>query len=332
MGEDLDDDRDPLLVRPFVLPDGVQQQPPQTASTWPVEQTTGAQITGERTTGELPTQLLPPVPASGSAPAEPSGPGARRRRSLLLLLGAGVTSVAIVAGYAMLRPADRSGSWASLPGQSLPAAVGPATSASVTASSATTSGSAAGPVENGGAATSSSPVARPSPSTASTGSPAGTSASPSATASSGGSSSSSPTAAVPAPPINLAPPEAIATGSGLLVTGNGLCLDLRGGDAVENGDVHVDDCNGTSPQRWQLNPDRTLEVQDLCAYLIGDGTVDLTRCDGRTTAQWQLFEDGRLVNAATAQCLTDPHAGSRPGRPVVVTLCGGSNNQRWAFR
>ncbi|MBW6437371.1 ricin-type beta-trefoil lectin domain protein [Actinoplanes hulinensis] len=138
-------------------------------------------------------------------------------------------------------------------------------------------------------------------------------------------------AEAPAPPISLLP-SSVATGNGLLVTGNGLCLDLRGGSAEDNQEVHVDDCNGTSPQRWQLNADRTLEVLDMCAYLVGDGTVHLTRCDTRTTAQWQLFENGVLRNVSNGQCLTDPHSGAQPARAVVVTTCVGGNNQRWTFR
>ncbi|MDI6105480.1 ricin-type beta-trefoil lectin domain protein [Actinoplanes sp. NEAU-A12] len=326
MGEDLGDNRDPLLVRPFVLPDGPQQEPSLSASTWPVE----------HTAGELPTQLLPVVPVAESDRSGEDRQGARRRRGLLLLIGSGVTSAAFVAGYAMLRPADRSDTWASMPGNSLPVAVGPATSASVSPTGAPTgetgtgtenrtgAGTGTGSADEAGKATTSPPAQKISPPSSVAGDVTGASAAPSGTA------SGNPATVAPAPPVEFAPAP-VRTGRGLLVTGNGLCLDLHG-DAIEGGEVHVDDCNGTSPQRWRLNSDRTLEVLDMCAYLAGDGTVELTRCDGRTTAQWQLSEDGTLVNAATAQCLTDPHSGARPGRSVIVTTCDGANNQRWTFR
>ncbi|MDR6321031.1 RICIN domain-containing protein [Actinoplanes couchii] len=126
-------------------------------------------------------------------------------------------------------------------------------------------------------------------------------------------------------------PSAIPTGRGLLVNGSGLCLDLRGGRAGEGRDVHVDTCNGTSPQRWELRSDRTLEVSNMCAYLVGDGTAELTRCDGRLTAQWQLFDNGALINMSNGQCLTDPNSGTRPARAVTVTLCSGGKNQTWTF-
>jgi hypothetical protein len=307
VGEDLGDNRDPLLVRPFVLPDGDRQEPPPSASTWPVEQTAG----------ELPTQLLPIIPAAGGSGSD----RARLRwRRPLLLIGAGVAAVVTVAGYAWLRPDDRTENWASLPAQSLPAAIGPATSSGVAPSGLPGDG------EGNGDPTGTTRSPRATPPSSATG-PASTGTSASSPA--GG--TSSPTTVVPAPPAQLLP-DPIATGRGVLVTGNGLCLDLRGGDAAEGGDVHVDDCNGTSPQRWQLNSDRTLEVLDMCAYVVGDGTVELTNCDGRTTAQWQLFSNGTLTNAANGLCLTDPNSGSRPGNGVTVAACSGGNNQRWFFR
>jgi len=312
VGEDLGDNHDPLLVRPFVLPDGPHHESPPSESTWPVEQRAG----------EIPTRSLPAVPVAES---ESSDAGRRSRRRPLLLIGAGVAAVAGVAGYALVRPADGPPLRTSLPGTSLPAAIGPARSASVVPSAVP------GVAQDGGEQAGSGQEPAPTGSKR-TGSPSPTGVSPAAP-STGRSTpaNADPTSAVPAPPVALLPGP-ITTGRDLLVTGNGLCLDLWGGDAEEGREVHIDDCNGTSPQRWRLNPDRTLEVLDMCANLVGDGTLRLTGCDGRTTAQWQLFEDGRLVSVATGQCLTDPSFGSRPGRPVIVTTCGDGNNQHWAFR
>ncbi|MEU4160043.1 ricin-type beta-trefoil lectin domain protein [Actinoplanes sp. NPDC026670] len=311
------DERDPLLVRPFVLPDGARQEPPSSASTWPVEQRAG----------EMPTQLLPTVPGVLAEDPEraPEGAGANRRRRIVLLSGAAAVALVTIAGYVVLRPSDRQESWVSVPGQSLPAAVGPATSEGVVPSEPQDDGQVTGPGAGGETVSSKRPT-RTAVTSAATG---GASANPSAGSTAGGSSSTTPVA--PVAPIDLLP-TAIASGSGLLVTGNGLCLDLRGGTAAEGSDVHIDDCNGTSPQRWKLNSNRTLEVLGLCAYLVGDGTVELTGCDGRTTAQWQLLSDGTLTNAANGRCLTDPYVGARPGNAVIVTTCAGGGNQRWSFR
>jgi hypothetical protein len=316
------DERDPLLVRPFVLPDGARQEPPSSASTWPVEQRAG----------ETPTQLLPAVPEVPAGEPGRGAPGHGRpethRRRRMLLIGAGAVAVATVAGYLLVRPDASSESWTSSPGQSLPAVVGPATSAGVAPSQSPSvadgdsNGSGPGIV---GEATESTRPTR----SATTSAPPASSANPSAGSPTSGSGSTTPVA--PAAPIDLVP-SPIATGSGLLVTGNGLCLDLRGGEASEGGDVHIDDCNGTSPQRWKLNADRTLEVLGMCAYLVGDGTVELTGCDGRTTGQWRLLSDGTLTNAANSRCLTDPFWGARPGNAVIVAACTGGTNQRWLFR
>jgi hypothetical protein len=316
VGEELGDDRDPLLVRPFVLPDGDRQDPPSSASTWPVEQRAG----------EMPTQLLPTIPDLLAVEPEPDGPEVGRRRRTLLLIGAGAVAVATVAGYALLQPGERPETWVAVPGQALPAAVGPATSAGTTPSGLPGDGDGKGGDQGGDGEVIQSTRA---PRTSSTSPGAGgTSPSPSKGSPSG---SSTTTPVAPAAPIDLEP-SPIVTGSGLLVTGNGLCLDLRGGEASDGRDVHIDDCNGTSPQRWQLNSNRTLEVLDMCAYLVGDGTVELTGCDGRTTAQWQLLNDGTLTNAANGRCLTDPFSGGRPGNAVIVAACTGGSNQRWTFR
>ncbi|WP_433795711.1 ricin-type beta-trefoil lectin domain protein [Actinoplanes sp. CA-252034] len=318
MGEDLGDERDPLLVRPFVLSDGArQEEPPSSVSTWPVEQRAG----------ETPTQLLPTIPGVLSGAPEQDAPKTPRHRRTLLLIGAGAVAVASVAGYALLRPTGQDEAWMSLPGQSLPAAIGPARSADAIHSSVPHDGG----TDGGGQDDSDEGTepTRPTRAASASASSAGGSVSPSAGSSGGSSSSSVPVA--PVAPIDLAP-SPIATGSGLLATGNGLCLDLRGGQASEGADVHIDDCNGTSPQRWKLNSNQTLEVLGMCAYLVGDGTVELTRCDGRTTAQWQLKSDGVLTNPSNGRCLTDPFWGARPGNAVIVATCTGGSNQRWSFR
>ncbi|GAA0421824.1 hypothetical protein Aca07nite_09920 [Actinoplanes capillaceus] len=294
-------------MRPFVLPDGDHDESAPSVATWPAQQAPE----------DPPTQLLPIVSAG-----ETDNPdaGEQRRVRPLLLIGAAVAAVATVAGYALFRPGEGQERWMSMPDQSLPAAVGPANSASVTTRESPGENSNAGDDGEGAV-----PTAPRSPSRSATGSAASASANASVAP------SVSKSAEAPAPPISLLP-SSVVTGSGLLVTGNGLCLDLRGGSAEDNQEVHVDDCNGTSPQRWRLKADRTLEVLDMCAYLVGDGTVHLTRCDARTTAQWQLFENGELRNVSNGQCLTDPYSGAQPARAVVVTTCVGGNNQRWTFR
>jgi hypothetical protein len=223
----------------------------------------------------------------------------------------------------------------SLPDQSLPVVTGPAPAASAPAPSSPPAGDGAA---DGGAGSGSGD--RPgddreeSTATSSAATPSATAAGQTtAPAGATAPATSAPAATAPATaPAELIPPSPLIDLQGALTSGNGLCLDLQGGDAADGQDVHVDDCNGTSPQRWRLNGDRTLEVLDMCANLVGDSTVELIGCDTRNTALWSLNrENGQVTNAANGQCLTDPFFGARPGKQVIVARCTGLNNQRWSF-
>ncbi|MEU4425371.1 ricin-type beta-trefoil lectin domain protein [Actinoplanes sp. NPDC024001] len=304
------DDRDPLLVRPFVLQEGGHSEAPASAATWPADPAR-----------EIPTQVIPAVPAT---PA-PSVRRTLRRRSVLLA-ATGVAAVLAVVGWAVLRPALTPTVSTSLADQQFPVISGPAPAASVTPSD-TSPAAAAGDADNSGGETADGVATEPRAESTSRPAVITTSKAPQKTTSP---SVAAGTTAPPAPPADLVP--SAQTDAAALVSGNGLCLDLRGGDIDEGSDVHVDDCNGTSPQRWQLNSDRTLKVGDLCAYMEGTGEVELARCDGRNTAQWAMNNDGRLMNAANGRCLTDPHFGARPANEVVVAPCAGTSNQRWTFR
>ncbi|MEU8239511.1 RICIN domain-containing protein [Actinoplanes missouriensis] len=322
VGEDGSDNREPLLVRPFVLADDEPRGTSPSAQTWPADPTR-----------EIPTQVIPAVPAADPGAAKPRD----RRRRPALLIGAGVAAVLAVAGYAVVRPALQPAVSTSLPDQSLPVVTGPAPSPSAAAPSEAPTGGAgndgagtgSGETETGGAADSTAAATDPATAT-----PSATTTQPAApTAAASTTTAAAPaTTTAAAPPADLVPPATLVEPQGSLVSGNGLCLDLQGGEAGDGVDVHVDDCNGTSPQRWRLNSDKTLEVLDMCANMVGYGGVELIRCDTRTTAQWALGENGRLTNAANAMCLTDPYSGARPGKQVFVVRCTGANNQRWSFR
>lgn len=302
------DNPDPLLVRPFVLQDSGPAETPASGATWPADPSR-----------EIPTQVIPVVPAAAEPPARRARPG---RRSLLLA-GAGVAAVLAIVGWAVVRPALTPTVSTSLPNQQFPVISGPAPAGSVPPSVEAAAGGNAD--DNGGETTGDS-----GPRADATSRPIGSAGAPRSPATTRPPTAGTTKTATAVPPADLVP--SAMTGAAALVSGNGLCLDLRGGDINEGSDVHVDDCNGTSPQRWQLNTDRTLQVGDLCAYMEGDGGVELARCDGRTTAQWSLNNDGRLMNAANGRCLTDPHFGARPANEVIVAACAGTSNQRWTFR
>ncbi|BBH70596.1 hypothetical protein ACTI_72810 [Actinoplanes sp. OR16] len=309
VGEDGGDSRDPLLVRPFVLQDDEPHDDAPSAATWPADPK-----------HEVPTQVLP---ALTGAPRETSRPRGRRPHRPALLIGAGVVAILAVAGWTIVRPALRPAVSASLPDRALPVVTGPAiTAPSASAPEQSDPAGGNGDDDAGGQRTESAEKTQPTPTATATTRPATPSAATTSAA-------ATKTATAPA---ELIPPSPLVDLQGALISGNGLCLDLEGGSAGDGQDVHVDDCNGSSPQRWRLNDDRTLEVLDMCAYIVGSGAVELTRCDTRTTAQWSLnSENGQVTNAANGLCLTDPYFGARPGKQVVIARCTGMNNQRWSF-
>lgn len=306
--EDFGNDRDPLLVRPFVTQDDVPGEQTTSAHTWPA----GA-------ASDSATQVLPVF--SGAADAT-SAPRQRKRRALLMTgLGAVVVIVLAVAGWAALRPDVDTSLSADMPGPSFPVVTGPASAspsvepgAAETGTGGETTGSGNGG-ENPGRTSPTSSL-KPVVPVQTTGS-----AAPSGSTSSG--------AQPNAPALAPSPPK---VGTGTLVSGNGLCLDLTNAIPVDGNAIQVFDCNRTPAQEWTLADDGTLRVMGKCAFLVGDDTVHLTGCDRRTPALWRTGDGGTLINAANNDCLTDPSEGGRPGTRVVVVRCTGKSNQAWSMK
>ncbi|BCY07852.1 RICIN domain-containing protein [Actinoplanes sp. L3-i22] len=307
--EDFGDDRDPLLVRPFLVQDDVPGERTASGATWP----SGA-------ASDSATQVLPVY--SNDVSSKPRTRRPRRRTLLVAGVGAGVVTVLAVAGYTALRPDSDLSLSADLPGPSFPVVTGPpvaSPSAEAGAADGTTGDgtqSDGDPGQNDGGATVTTPKT-----SAGSKSPKATTGS---TAPSGAAS-----AQPNAPALAPSPPK---LGTGTLVSGNGLCLDLANAIPVDDNVIQVFDCNQTVAQVWTLADDGTLRVMGKCALLVGDDTVHLTGCDHRTTAQWRATGDRQLINAANNQCLTDPSDGSRPGTRVVVVKCTGRSNQSWSMR
>ncbi len=305
--EDFGNDRDPLLVRPFVVQDDVPGEQTTSAATWPA----GA-------ASDSATQVLPVF--SGSTETK-SRPRRRKPRTMLVAgVGAGVVTLLAVAGYAALRPGSDASYSAGMPGPSFPVVTGPA-SASPSAGGGAADETAGSGGDTDGGSTPGRTGATSSPkTTAFSTASAGGSAAPSGSASG---------AQTNAPALAPSPPK---IGTGTLVSGNGLCLDLLGAIAVDDNVIQVFDCNQSVAQVWTLADDGTLRVMGKCALLVGDDTVHLTGCDRRTTAQWRVGDGRELINAANDRCLTDPSDGGRPGTRVVVVRCTGGSNQSWSMK
>ena len=252
------EERDPLLVRPFVLRDsgtrgtGATTPGPAAAEpthTWPAASgEEGAPDVGDA--GDDPTRVL--LLPQARRPRD-------RRRTAVLAAAAGVVVLGAAAtGYAALRTDVRPSLTTALPG-ALPAATAPPSTAGATGSApAATTPSSASPAASRSASASASPSATPSAG-ASTG--AATSATPAplitSTAPAGGNTGT------PRAPAAVVPPAGDRTG--VLRGQNGLCLDLNGFVVFDGNHVQVYDCNGSGAQLWTLVSDVTLRFGCKCA-------------------------------------------------------------------
>jgi len=278
-------------------------------------------------------------PATGAperAGADPAGPprqpvpaGRDRRRSYAL---AGASAAAVLGlaaiGYGMFPATDNQE--ASLPSGALPPQVtasGPSAAGGATPGAPGRS-AAADPGTAPGAATGPAPGTAPGATSGVTG------ATPPGTAATGPGGTTPATGVLePAQPEAAAPtsvePVPSVARVGPIASDSDMCLDVNGGVPADDNHVQVDNCNGTSAQKWTLATDGTLQAVGKCAQVTGDATVHIIGCDDRDEAQWRAGQDDSLVNVATNQCLTDPANGDRSGAGVVVSACTGGDNQQW---
>ncbi|GAB2604092.1 hypothetical protein Aab01nite_47370 [Paractinoplanes abujensis] len=317
-------ERDPLLVRPFVLRDSGALDHDESAQTWPA-----APVRPEPGGDDAPTAILH-LPFKRRHTGDKPAPGNHRRRLLVLTSVAAVVVLgAAAAGYAALRHEDVRPSVATEPGAEIPAAKAPLpTSATVSPSLSGTSADRPGRTgSTAGAAASSASASTSAGASAPGGSPAVTSPTPiSLNPTSPGGEKTAPTGG----PQLVAPDPPQADRTGVIRGQNGQCLDLNGAVAVDGNFVQTYECNNSVAQTWTLATDGTLRVMGKCALLVGGGAVEVVTCDGRTPAQWRVSGQ-RLLNAVSNDCLTDPAGGRKSGSRVVITDCTGSANQRWSL-
>jgi hypothetical protein len=338
------DQRDPLLVRPFVLrdpgaPDAEANAADDSAQTWPAATTREAGSPRAMDGADDATAVLH-LPATKATKAGKRAKTAkragaaplrgRRRLVVVAVAAAAVLLGAAAAGFAALRSDVRPSVSTALEDGPLPPASGPAatsTSASISAATATSAGDRGSGVNAGPGAPKRTTSPTPGQTTtAQSGAPAIASspASTPLTTAPGDKPST------PDPPAAIAPAPPATARTGTIRGQNGLCLDLNGGVVFDGNHIQVYDCNGTGAQAWTLATDGTLRVLGKCALLVGDDSIEIVSCDGRTTAQWKISGQ-LLVNASSNGCLTDPSGGRQSGTGVKVEDCSGSASQRWSL-
>jgi hypothetical protein len=317
---DYGEDRDPLLVRPFVLGDSTSPAAEPSGQTWPSATTREVRSHRALEGADAPTAIFRVV-----TPRRTRRPS-RNRMLIGAAAGAALLIGGAIVGVAALRPDDTTPPSAVTLDDPPPLATGgplagtPSPVASPSASSRNGAAPTNPPRENGPATSGSVGAAAPGTAGVPTSAGGATTASPSATEGD---------RAAPSPP-NALVPEQPTGGTGAIRGQNSLCLDLNGGVAVEGNFIQVATCNGTAAQSWTLATDGTLRVSGMCAFVTGANTVAVTRCDGRTTAQWKISGQ-LLISAANARCLTDPSSGTEPGTAVRVSPCDGTATQRWSL-
>ena len=118
------------------------------------------------------------------------------------------------------------------------------------------------------------------------------------------------------------------------VTGyQGMCLDVRGANTADYTPVQVYGCNGTSAQRWTVEPDGTIQALGKCldVYwgLTGQGTtIDLYTCNGTGAQVWRQQPNGELVNPQSGRCLDDVGNGG-PWTQLIIDDCHDDDSQQW---
>ena len=314
--DDHGEDRDPLLVRPYLLrasdtADAGSADAGPSTQTWPSATTRETRSHRALDGADAPTEIL-------RLPPDPPRDATRRRLLLLVSVCAVVLLGVSAVAFAALRPGARPPTSAALPDAPLRVPAGPLP-ATTQGPAPTSSTGAATPSSSGRATTSAS--RRPS-----------TTSAPAAPTSAAGPTTSPATGGgkvTTAPPNALAPEPPVAR-TGVIRGQNGLCLDVNGGIAFDFNHIQVFECNNTGAQIWTLATDGTLRVVNMCALIAGDNTVHITTCDARTTAQWRVSGQS-LINAANNKCLTDPSGGTTSGTGVTVTTCNGRANQHWSL-
>jgi hypothetical protein len=306
--DNLGEDRDPLLVRPYLLHDtGAAPADDESTQTWPASST--REVPAQRALGSLdePTAVLALPAAAEGRHARP----VRRRLVLLSVVGAVALLILGVAGLATFRTGGASTS--ALPADPLPAATGPQpTSAKPSADTGEATTTTAAPPATGGGKNTTPTRA------SSTGQP--TKANPSA--------ENGQTTVKPAASSGQQAAAPTSGRTGTIRGQNGVCLDTStsfGGDRVE-----VSRCDGSGTQSFTLATDGTLRVDGKCAEVSFDATLHTDSCDGRGTAKWRTSGQ-LLINTANSGCLTDPSGGGHTGTRVMVLPCGGSARQRWSL-
>ncbi|MEV0738523.1 ricin-type beta-trefoil lectin domain protein [Streptomyces sp. NPDC050549] len=128
-----------------------------------------------------------------------------------------------------------------------------------------------------------------------------------------------------------------AAANGVLVRGHGSgrCVDVTGGEPVDNTRLQIWDCTGAARQQWRFGPDGTVRALGKCMDVDGGSRTDgawikLVTCNGTGAQRFRLTAAHDLVNIQADKCVDVTDAGTANGAELQLWSCTGGDNQKWS--
>ncbi|MBL0888766.1 beta-1,3-glucanase family protein [Myceligenerans indicum] len=132
------------------------------------------------------------------------------------------------------------------------------------------------------------------------------------------------------------PSGALPGGTGSVLAGNGMCMDVPWADASDGNPIQIVYCSGNAAQTWTRS-DGTIAALGKCLDVSGGGTADgtavqLWTCNGTGAQQWTYDAGARhLVNPRSGKCLAVIGGAMQDGQKLEIRSCGGGVEQSWTF-
>ncbi|WP_285543623.1 ricin-type beta-trefoil lectin domain protein [Streptomyces lavendulae] len=109
------------------------------------------------------------------------------------------------------------------------------------------------------------------------------------------------------------------------------CADDNTGGTADGNRIQIWDCNGSTPQQFEIRENGELRVLGKCVDAADNGTlVQLWTCNGTGPQQWLPQADGSLYNPMNNRCMDLPQGRTENGTQLQLWQCNASNAQRWA--
>jgi glucose/arabinose dehydrogenase len=127
-----------------------------------------------------------------------------------------------------------------------------------------------------------------------------------------------------------------ATGSAVVATASGRCLDVERDVRTSGARLNLYDCNGHPNQAWTLTGAGELRIFDgaMCLDVLGGDTtspaaVQTYPCNGGTNQRWKLNTNGTITGVQSGLCLDVTGQRTANGTPVGMWTCNNQANQTW---